>query len=579
MPIFVDNYKKYTNLTMHSTNHNFRIIGLLLLMTIPAVFINATLVNPPTKYQKHKAAVAERIYHEIARTVKDSRKAPTFNFIFSEGEPYYNAYYNPQNNTINFGEGIYDLAVTFGEDSLNALAMVLGHELAHFYKDHGWGMSFGTANEDTEIAKKIYDMEMNETLRAKMEAEADYFGGLFGYMAGYNTLEVGAEFYNKLYEAVGLPDSTAGYPTRADRVDICRNSKKMLKELLPVFKAANLLTLTQQYEKAALCYDHIAKTFPSREIYNNAGVAYLATAMDTYKDEEMPYIYPMGIDFETRMEATAKGMLEDQPINDVRVKALAQAKQQFEDAIRIDEDYAPAYVNLAMTLALQGDTEMALANGSKGARLAKEQGKAMLEANGYLVRGIIYALKGQKADARKEWKLARLGNTIIAELNLKALNDSKIARLFRKKPKPETNGLEETIADLGIEVMEVLFEDRNKLDISVIEKQNEDRPETIIVGANEEEFDAILLATYGGYMGLDEDLQGFLMTKPNYEGETSRGIQIGNSLKEIKEVYGDPARTYAGLNANYHFYQLSNLIFITDNANKVKAWMLYGKVK
>jgi tetratricopeptide (TPR) repeat protein len=579
MSIFVKNHKKYTNLTMFSTNRNFRIIAFIMLMSTATVFTNATLIHPPTKYQKHKAEVAERIYHEIARTVKDSRKAPTFNFIFSEGEPYYNAYYNPQNNTINFGEGIYDLAVTFGKDSLNALAMVLGHELAHFYKDHGWGMSFGTANEDTEIAKKIYDMELNENLRAKMEAEADYFGGLFGYMAGYNTLEVGADFYNKLYETVGLPDSTAGYPTRNDRVEICRNSKKMLKDLVPVFKAANLLTLIQQYEKAALCYDHIANVFPSREIYNNAGVAYLALAMDTYEEEEMPYIYPMGIDFETRMETTAKGMLDDQPINDKRVKALALAKQQFEDAIRIDEDYAPAYINLSMTLALQGDTEMALANGSKGARLAKEQGKAMLEANGYLVRGIIYALKGKKAEARKEWKLARLGNTIIAELNLKALNESKLARLFRKKPKPETAGLEETIADLGIEVMEVLFEDKDQLKVSVIERQNEDRPETIVVGVNEEEFDAILLASYGGYMGLDEELQGFLMTKANYEGETARGIKIGSSLKELKEAYGDPARTYAGLNANYHFYQLSNLIVITNNANIVTGWMLFGKIQ
>ncbi len=154
-----------------------------------------------------KAKVTEQIYHEIARSVKDSRKAPTFNFIFSAGEPYY----NPQNNTINFGEGIYDLAVSFGKDSLNAIAMVLGHELAHFYKDHGWGMSFGMANEDTEVAKKIYDIELNEDMRAKMEAEADYFGGLFGYMAGYNTLEVGAAFYNKLYETVAyliLPQAT-----------------------------------------------------------------------------------------------------------------------------------------------------------------------------------------------------------------------------------------------------------------------------------------------------------------------------------------------------------------------------------
>ncbi len=351
----------------------------------------------------------------------------------------------------------------------------------------------------------------------------------------------------------------------------------MLQDLVPVFKAANLLTLTQQYKQAALWYDHIAKTFPSRKIYNNAGVAYLAMAMDTYEEEEMPYIYPMGIDFETRMESTAKGMLDDQKVNEARVQALQQAKEQFEDAIRIDENYAPAYINLAMTLALQGDPEMALATGSKGIRLAKEQGKAMLEANGHLARGIIFALKGKKAEARKAWKLAKLGNTIIAELNLKALNDGKIARLFRKKPQPEKEGLEESIAELGIEVMEVLFEDKADLNVSVIEKQNEERPETIVVGIQEEEFDAILVGLAMG--DTDEALQGFILTKPNYQGETTRGIKIGSSLKAVKEAYGDPARSLAGLSANYHFYQLSKLIMMTDQNDQVLGWMLYGKIK
>lgn len=570
----------------------FTLFSFVVLMALPAVFINAHLPHPEANsYQKHKAAVVEEIYNKIARTVKDTRKAPTLNFIYNDGRPYYNAYYNPQNNTINFGEGIYDLALKFGPDSINALAMVIGHELAHFYKDHGWGMSFGTANEDTEIAQKIYDMEMSSDVRAKMEAEADYYGALFGFLAGYNTLKVGGAFFDSLYVAAAIPDSTFGYPSRRDRVGICNNSKKALRELIPVFKAANMLTITSDFETASICYDHILSIFPGREVYNNAGVTSLANALGTYKEDELKYLFPLGLDIDTRLDAVAKGFdaNDDQPagtwnskddaLNPKRQRWLKSAKEHFEDAIRIDEDYAPAYANLAIAQGLLGDKELALANAAKGIKKALAQGQLLQAANAQIIRGILQALAGNKSEAKKEFTEAKTHNGPLAAVNLETLNSGKIAQLFKKKPKEEIASLEETINDMGIEVMEVLFDNKEKLDVTLIEKQNDDRPETIIVSTKELEFDAMLVATYEGKFGDEEHIRGFLMTKPDYTGETALNIKIGSSLKEVKTAYGSPTRVNAGSSVNFLLYDKSNLVFMTDDKDIVIGWVLYGKLK
>src|SRR5688572_16920776 len=249
-----------------------------------------------TEYQLHKAKVSKDVYNKIANTIKDTRKQPTFNFLYNNPYPYYNAFYDPENNTINLGEGIYDIAKTFGKDSINALAMVLGHELAHFYKDHGWGYSFGDANEYLKISKKIYKLQLDPVRQAEMETEADYFGGIFGYMAGYNSLNVGSELFDKFYKTAKIPDVTTGYPTRQERMLICDNSIKLLDKLIPLFDAANCLVLLGEYDKAASIYDHIIVTFPSREIYNNQGAAYAMAALGLFDEGTVKFVYPFSID-------------------------------------------------------------------------------------------------------------------------------------------------------------------------------------------------------------------------------------------------------------------------------------------
>lgn len=556
---------------------------------IPCLFLSAGNMSPHSykplesdlnDYQKLKAELSEEVFKNICKTVKDTRKAPTFNFIHNyQGKPYFNAYYSPSNNTINFGEGIYDLARKFGKDSINVVATVMAHEIAHFYKDHGWAHAFGKANPGSDIKKNVKESMYNSEDRARMEAEADYFGGIFGYMSGYNTLGVGGKFFDVLYDALEIPDETFGYPSRQDRISIYDNSKKMLEELVPVFNTANMLNLVRRYEKASMCYDHVIVTFPSREMYNNAGVALAQEALAMYTAEELKFVYPFGIDLDTRLSSGAGTRGAGESKEDKRARLVKEALDLFNDAIRIDDEYAPAYVNAALAHSLLGEQEMALGLANKAIQYATVNNNQLLAGNGHIARGIAFAQSDKKADAKKEFKAAEEGNALIAEANLEVVTNNIFAKLFKKKEVEEIEGEEETIADVGIEAIEVLFDDKDQFKITRIKKQNEKRPDTDIIYVEEEEFDAVIVATYTGKWNSKEELEGFIMTKADYDGETERGIEIGSSLSEVKKLYGKPTRMLGGSQANYLFYEKTNIVFLIDANEKVSAWMLYGKVK
>ncbi|BDS12486.1 M13 family metallopeptidase [Aureispira anguillae] len=555
---------------------------------IPSVFLSAGNISPHnyqpletdlTDYQKLKAALSEKVFTKICKTVKDTRKAPTFNFIYNyQGKPYYNAYYSPSNNTINFGEGIYDLAAELGADSIDIVATVMAHEIAHFYKDHGWAHAFGKANPDNDIQKNVKESMYNAEDRARMEAEADYFGGIFGYMSGYNTLGVGGAFFDKLYHVLEIPDETFGYPSRQDRIGIYNNSQKMLEALIPVFNTANMLNLVRRYEQASICYDHVIVTFPSREMYNNAGVALAQEAISMYTAEELKFVYPFGIDLDTRLnQAGTKGAGESK--EDKRVRLAKDALNLFNDAIRIDDQYAAAYVNAALIHSLLGEYEMALGLANKAVQLATNKQETLLVGNAHIARGIAFAQSDKKAEAKKEFKAAESGNPLLATTNLEALTTNLFSKLFKKKLSEEIDGTEETIADVGIEALEVLFDDQEQFQVTNIKKQNEKRPETAIINVNEEEFEATLIATYKGPYNTKEELEGFIKTKADYDGETARGIKIGSSLDAVHKLYGKPTRMLGGSQGNYLFYEKTSIVFLLDQHNLVTAWMLYGKVK
>lgn len=552
-------------------HRNYRLKIILSLLVTSVIGIpSLSLAQYSYKYKASK-----EVYTKIARAVKDSRRQPTFNFIPNEdpNDPDYNAYFNPTNNTINLGEGIYDLTTEFGVDSLNALATVLGHELAHFYKDHGWGMHFGSTNEGLDIAKDIYKHEHTAENHSEMEAEADYFGGLFGYLAGYNTLAITGDFFDLLYEKMGLEDETYGYPSKQERVKIAENSRKMLEELVPVFDAANYLTMIGQYELAATCYEHIIKTFPSSELYNNIGVTLALNAVSLMEPAELQYVYPFAIDLKTNLEIGSENESTrafGETAEEKKERLLTEAKDFFETATDINKEYAQAYINLALINQLLEEPEIAVAMAIKAEKLAVEAGDELLEANALVAQGIIQAKEGEVSDAKSSFEGATDGNRVLASANLEVLeNPAQYGFGFKvKKSKEKESDLEELISDMDVALLELEMDRGKKVNIKA---QNEMRPETNVYSISDTGYEGLVIEP----MSDDGYPISFLSTPNEYKGATAQGVRLGDNSDKIIEQYGEPAQEISTAQGSIYVYKQNKIIFDLNHNKEVTGWRLY----
>lgn len=545
------------------------ITTLLVAIVYSTTFGNAT----------YKEEVSKEVYKKIGKTVQDARKIPTFNFEYnSEYEPVYNAWYDPSNNTINLGEGIYDLATEFGADSINVIAAVLGHELAHFYKDHGWGYSFGMMNNGTHIADDIYEMELTSENRSAMEAEADYFGGIFCYMSGFNTLDITKDFFNLMYERLEIPEETFGYPTKHDRIAIYANTKSMLHELIPVFDAANYLTVLQEYDKAAACYDHIIAVFPSREMYNNLGVSLALQAMEMYQPGELDYTYPFTLDTETRLHyedvEQANMGLKGGDEGPTREELLEEALEMFEKACEIDKEYAVGYINSALINDLLGETDMALAFSNKAVKLLRDQTNDHITANAYIAHGIALAHDDDENEAMEEFETAKGINELLASHCINVLQGNSQFG-FSGGNKPGGRGAEissagdEAINDLEPSLIEIVVDGASAV---VLAEQNENRPKMKILSTIEADFNAYYIKTYS----YPKSEIGIVVTPANYNGQSHRGIAVGDEISKVEDEYGAPYRVVVGTNYDYYMYSETPIIFNTDKNGQVVGWALYG---
>jgi tetratricopeptide (TPR) repeat protein len=101
--------------------------------------------------------------------------------------------------------------------------------------------------------------------------------------------------------------------------------------------------------------------FPSREVYGNLGYLYLRQAMDLMP-ESVAYRYwlPLTMDVATRVDSlkpTRRGGTDAIPAS--AMDSLQSAAYYLDQAVNMDQDYAPAWVNLAITARFLGQVYLA----------------------------------------------------------------------------------------------------------------------------------------------------------------------------------------------------------------------------
>lgn len=282
------------------------------------------------------------------------------------------AYLKDKEKTVYIGEALIQLlSERFPGQSEEAIAYVLGHELAHYYRRHENFqriLRFATPRGGPNDPR----------LMQVTEREADEQGILLAHLAGFNAYQVAEQALQTIYThpPFGLTDdflSEQGYPTLSERIQIIQGVLQRMKARLPVLDVANTLALMSGYDTALLriaeaCYIYVLKDFSSADVYNNAGVVALRQAM-SLGDSTSWFAYPVEEETNSRLfliasqsvrsaaddtpEATSKSALR--PSNAILAKeALLRAQKYFEKALQLSPDYVTAAVNLATTLHFLG---------------------------------------------------------------------------------------------------------------------------------------------------------------------------------------------------------------------------------
>ena len=259
---------------------------------------------------------------------------------------------------------LFTICKSFGKDSLNALSVVIGHELAHYYNEHSFCTDFAFAirNKNEVFSKKVKLIDKNQKII--YETQADDKGLFFAAIAGYEPFEVQPKLLDAVYTQYQLKD-THGYPTKVQRKEIAKNALLKAKRLFDTFRLGLKYMQEKKYDKAIEAFNTVNNDFPSRENYNNLGVAktrkVLLLKVNTREEYKYPdrFLYPLEIENKSRLnQEVTRGINDDNKIQ--MEKYLKEAQMNFQEAIRLDPNFTKGYINLASVFDLLGNSEAAL---------------------------------------------------------------------------------------------------------------------------------------------------------------------------------------------------------------------------
>lgn len=300
---------------------------------------------------------------------------------------------------------LFTICKSFGKDSLNALSVVIGHELAHYYNEHSFCTDFAFAirNKNEVFSKKVKLIDKNQKII--YETQADDKGLFYAAIAGYEPFEVQPKLLDAIYALYQLKD-TDGYPTKIQRKEIAKNALLKAKRLYGTFILGLKYIQEKNYDKAIEAFNTVNNDFPSRENYNNLGVAKTRKALDLKEpnsiEKESPqrFLYPLEIENKSRLNKEITRSLDDS--SEEVEQHLKDAKNDFQEAIRLDPNFTKGYINLACVSDLLEDSIGAISIITK--QLLPKDERDIIDAQRILAIAYFHSnVKEYKEKAEKIW--------------------------------------------------------------------------------------------------------------------------------------------------------------------------------
>ena len=326
--------------------------------------------------QNNEDKQIKAVFDQLITAYGSAKSAPELVILKKKNTSIPPANYNPTGKPkIEVDIYLYTICRTFGKDSLNALSIVLSHELAHYYNDHKFCSDYAYANlhsKNINLTKSIRDASLNS--RMEKETEADIKGFFYATAAGYSPFGLQSLLIDKIYKEYHLPDVQKGYPTKQERIDIAKSADEKAKELFGYFQEGLKAMDEKRYDDAILAFDKANSFIPYRENYNNIGVAKARKALllkiRTSEEYKYPdrFLYPLEVENKSRLNKDATRSLDD---NSEEIETLLkEAQNDFEKAISLDKGYAKGFINLACVFDLLNNPNAAI---GKIKELSKEE--------------------------------------------------------------------------------------------------------------------------------------------------------------------------------------------------------------
>ncbi len=329
------------------------------------------LMNDPAledrlnKILKRLAAVADRPERELRYKIV-LVDVPMINALTLPG------------GTILVFHGLVDMVKNKMGDTDDAYASVLGHECAHAALRHGMGMiqvasSMGGSEGRALIGGEgdLYALLM--TISRAHEFEADQFGALYSYRAGFNPAEA-VRLHEVMLQAMGEIPRGMTHPTHAERIARVRDYLLDLRAKVRGFDLAVKALNGGDYDAAQSRFEVFLGVFPdSLSARSNLGVALHRKALSALEPSTR-FRRTTDVDPNSRArkielragEVTAGGLKQAPKIDE---RMLKEAMGEYQAALAIDPNYVFAQINIGAALDDLKDR--------KGARVALEKAVRM----------------------------------------------------------------------------------------------------------------------------------------------------------------------------------------------------------
>jgi predicted Zn-dependent protease len=346
------------------------------------------------------------VFNQLLTVYGSAKSAPKLELIKKGKFPIRPANYLPSPEPkIQIDVALYKVCQTFGKDSLNALAVVLSHELTHYFNDHTFCSDYAFANlkkQQPNLTQTIKSASLSA--RIEKESEADIKGFFYAAAAGFEPHNLQAQLIDLIYKTYNLPDIQNGYPSRQERRVIAQSAEKTASELYIYFQNGLLAMESRQYDVAITHFNNANRKIPFRENLNNIGVAKARKALllkeKTREEYESPdrFLYPLEIENKSRLNKETTRSLDDN--SEAMEKLLKEAQKDFQEAIRLDPNFTKGYINLACVMDLLEDPNGAISIITK--QLLPKDQRESIDAQRILA--IAYSHNGQEQKAEEIWK-------------------------------------------------------------------------------------------------------------------------------------------------------------------------------